>query len=132
MRVGAGEDLTGPGEATLEDHLVADAAAATYVMEALDPEPFDEGSGGLVIGRVRDGWRRHRVVEEDGDPLRVIDPEDLERLAGDQWGEAVVDHHCNVDVAVNDVPHPDDFASGVSGQDFLNDRHAHGALPSRL
>ena len=120
VRVGAGQDFSRAGQPVLGDDLVADAVPAD-VIETLDAELGDELSGQPTAGGVLDGWRRYGVVHDDGQLVGVVNP-----VGGDpHCGELQVDQHGHVDVDDNGVTDRHRVQTGLAGEDFFDDGHAH-------
>jgi hypothetical protein len=123
VRVGAQEELTGSSEAALGDHLMADAVVAD-VEELAEPELLGELPCEVVTVCVARGRSGCSVVEDDGEPLRVRDPQRLAPRHG-RRGELHVEHDGPIDLADDDVAGGRALAPRAASQDLFGHRQSH-------
>ena len=103
VRIAADDQRAGPGQALLDQHLVADARA--HVVEMPDAVAADVLADGLVVFGVLFGRGRRDVIEHDDVEIRVGDAE-LLQVAGN-----LLDDRRRVVVREQMVrPHRDDLA----------------------
>ena len=119
MGVGVDQDLAGKGVALGRDQHVGDPVLPDWEI-VLDAELLDELAHALgVVRRLHRGRRHDMVVEQD----------ELVRLGDLQYvGPGVVELHGDVDVDHHNFAGHDHILIGVSGEDLLNRVHAHGRL----